>query len=80
MYQAFDRLLRNEEIQSVVKLDFLSLSSIELLSRFTPIELNDLLLPALSEYPELNGVREELGEGWFFSGSGSSFFRVRGLG
>ena len=80
VYQAFDRLLRNEEIQSVVKLDFLSLSSIELLSRFTPIELNDLLLPALSEYPELNGVREELGEGWFFSGSGSSFFRVRGLG
>ena len=80
VYQAFDRLLRNEEIQSVVKLDFLSLSSIELLSRFTPIELNDLLLPALSEYPELNEVREELGEGWFFSGSGSSFFRVRGLG
>lgn len=80
VYKAFDKLLGSKEIESIAKIDFLSLSSIELLSRFSDIELNDLLIPALREYPELKSVREELGEGWFFSGSGSSFFRIRGLG
>lgn len=80
VYQAFDKLLGSGEIQSIVKVDFLSLSSIELLNRFSPIELNDLFFPALREYPELSDIKEELGEGWFFSGSGSSFFRVKGLG
>lgn len=80
VYQAFDRLLQRGEIQSLLKIDFLSLSSIELLSRFSATELNDLLLPALSEYPELQSIKDDLGEGWFFSGSGSSFFRLKGLG
>lgn len=80
VYQAFDELLKNGEIQSVMKVDFLNLSSIELLSRFSPLELNDLFAPAIRVYPELASVRDELGEGWFFSGSGSSFFRIKGLG
>ncbi|MDR3347156.1 MAG: 4-(cytidine 5'-diphospho)-2-C-methyl-D-erythritol kinase [Helicobacteraceae bacterium] len=50
------------------------MSSIEALRSFYPEELNDLLLPALKSYPELFEFREE---GWFFSGSGSSFFRIR---
>lgn len=79
VYQAFDELLKNGEIESVAKVDFLNLSSIELLSRFSAFELNDLLIPALRVYPKLKEVQEELGEGWCFSGSGSSFFRVRGL-
>lgn len=80
VYQAFDELLKNGEIQSVMKVDFLNLSSIELLSRFSPLELNDLFAPAMRVYLELASVRDELGEGWFFSGSGSSFFRIKGLG
>ncbi|RDU68803.1 4-(cytidine 5'-diphospho)-2-C-methyl-D-erythritol kinase [Helicobacter cholecystus] len=80
VYQAFDFLLQNQKIQSVPKVDFLNLSSIELLSRFSPLELNDLFIPALSLYPQLEVMSKDLGEGWFFSGSGSSFFRVKGLG
>ncbi|OQX76879.1 MAG: 4-(cytidine 5'-diphospho)-2-C-methyl-D-erythritol kinase, partial [Epsilonproteobacteria bacterium 4484_65] len=39
-----------------------------------PIALNDLYPAALVAYPEL----EELDrEGWFFSGSGSTFFRLK---
>lgn len=37
--------------------------------------LNDLFLPASVLYPKLLDVKKELGEGWYFSGSGSSFFR-----
>lgn len=37
--------------------------------------LNDLFLPASVLYPELLDVKKELGDGWYFSGSGSSFFR-----
>lgn len=52
---------------------FLTLSSRELLAGFTPEALNDLFDPALKSYPELLEHREN---GWFFSGSGSSFFRM----
>ena len=37
-----------------------------------PIKLNDLYKAALIAYPELKDVAKE---GWFFSGSGSTFFR-----
>lgn len=80
VYQSFDRLLANAQIKSFPKIDFLNLSSIELLNRFSIFELNDLFLPALKEYPELESIREDLGDGWFFSGSGSSFFRVKEMG
>ena len=39
-----------------------------------PIILNDLYSAALIAYPELKEVNKE---GWFFSGSGSTFFRLR---
>lgn len=44
--------------------------------RFANISaLNDLFAPACALYPQLLEIAQELGEGWFFSGSGSSFFR-----
>jgi len=39
-----------------------------------PIILNDLYAAALIAYPELTEVNKE---GWFFSGSGSTFFRIK---
>ena len=43
----------------------------EILTNYSPIELNDLLQPALMLYPELNRYLDK----GFFSGSGSSFFK-----
>lgn len=42
-------------------------------------ELNDLLKPALKAYPKLEGIEKDLGNEWFFSGSGASFFRLKSL-
>ena len=39
-----------------------------------PIVLNDLFPAALATYPELEKVKRE---GWFFSGSGSTFFKLK---
>ncbi|MDM5272197.1 4-(cytidine 5'-diphospho)-2-C-methyl-D-erythritol kinase [Sulfurovum sp. zt1-1] len=41
-----------------------------------PIILNDLYAAALIAYPELGEVPQAK-EGWFFSGSGSTFFRIK---
>jgi len=46
----------------------------ELLERYDAPMLNDLLPAALKAYPELY---EHNRHGWFFSGSGSTFFRIR---
>ncbi|PAF44496.1 4-(cytidine 5'-diphospho)-2-C-methyl-D-erythritol kinase [Helicobacter sp. 11S02596-1] len=40
--------------------------------------LNDLFYPALRAYPALLHTHNTLGNEWFFSGSGSSFFRLKG--
>lgn len=56
---------------------FLSPSK-EILSKYDIYELNDLFAPALNLYPNLIGVAGELAkDGYFFSGSGSSFFRLK---
>jgi 4-diphosphocytidyl-2-C-methyl-D-erythritol kinase len=39
-----------------------------------PIVLNDLYAAALIAYPELSKIAKE---GWYFSGSGSTFFKIR---
>ena len=39
-----------------------------------PIVLNDLFPSALATYPELEKAKRD---GWFFSGSGSSFFKLK---
>lgn len=53
--------------------DFAGTDSAALLNRLSADEANDLFEPALSLYPEL---KEHYRHGWFFSGSGSSFFRI----
>ena len=45
----------------------------DIVKNLTPIEANDLFAPALQLYPQLQQHKKE---GYFFSGSGSSFFRV----
>jgi 4-diphosphocytidyl-2-C-methyl-D-erythritol kinase len=50
-----------------------NLSSIELLQKFSLEEANDLFAPAIKLYPELNN---HIKEGYYFSGSGSSFFKI----
>ena len=47
--------------------------SIEILKTMSANEANDLFKPAFQEYKEL---KEHYKHGYFFSGSGSSFFRV----
>lgn len=49
-----------------------STPSLEILAAINSKEANDLYSAALGCYPELQEK-----EGWFFSGSGSSFFRIK---
>lgn len=53
--------------------DFDKISTEKLLKTKKPSELNDLLMPALTVYPELNRYKDF----GFFSGSGSSFFKLK---
>ncbi len=50
-----------------------TLSSQEILKEFDAKSLNDLLSPALTLYPNLAKYQKE---GYYFSGSGSSFFKM----
>jgi len=51
----------------------LVLNSKEVLKIFDIYEANDLYKPAEDAYPELNNYNKST---WYFSGSGSSFFRI----
>jgi 4-diphosphocytidyl-2-C-methyl-D-erythritol kinase len=64
----FDPLSSKEQKQ------WAQMSSTKLLSTYTAQELNDLFKPALKEYPEL---KLHVKENWFFSGSGSTFFKEK---
>jgi len=50
-----------------------NISSLDALKSMNPQEANDLFKPALKEYKELINYYKD---GYYFSGSGSSFFRV----
>ena len=50
-----------------------AMPSREVLEQYSVNEANDLFEPAIALYPKL---KESFQHGWFFSGSGSSFFRV----
>ncbi len=52
---------------------FAQTESAALLQALSADEANDLFEPALSLYPAL---KEHFRHGWFFSGSGSSFFKI----
>ncbi|MCX6053265.1 MAG: 4-(cytidine 5'-diphospho)-2-C-methyl-D-erythritol kinase [Campylobacterales bacterium] len=49
------------------------ITSLEILENMSAKEANDLFEPALHEYAEL---KKYVKDGWHFSGSGSSFFRI----
>ena len=55
-------------------LEMVAMKSPELLASFSKEELNDLFPACLKAYPKLGDYAKE---GWFFSGSGSSFFRLK---
>jgi 4-diphosphocytidyl-2-C-methyl-D-erythritol kinase len=55
---------------------FLELTSKEALEKFDIYQANDLYKPALSLYPKLKTYQKD---GWFFSGSGSSFFKINDI-
>jgi len=49
-------------------------SSLDILNNFSADEANDLFKPAIKEYPKLKKHHKD---GYYFSGSGSSFFRIK---
>ena len=73
VYKTFkEHLLDDISLSSFIGWD--KLDSKTLLERIAdPMELNDLYKAAIIAYPELKNVAKE---GWFFSGSGSTFFRL----
>lgn len=62
-----------QAIDQALALKMATLKSPELLNNFSKEKLNDLFPACLKAYPELGTYAKE---GWFFSGSGSSFFRL----
>ncbi|MEA1917287.1 MAG: 4-(cytidine 5'-diphospho)-2-C-methyl-D-erythritol kinase [Campylobacterota bacterium] len=60
-------------ISQEVKDKFQNMSSLHVVQNYGIEEANDLFLPAKKLYPQLN---KYVKGGWFFSGSGSSFFRL----
>ena len=64
----FYKQISKEEANRLLKM-----KSTEILNNLNIKEANDLYEPALSLYPQLNDYAKK---DWFFSGSGSSFFKV----
>jgi len=63
-----------QSMNQALALKMVALNSSEVLSRFSKEELNDLFPACLKAYPSLGDYAKK---GWFFSGSGSSFFRLK---
>ena len=78
VYNAFDNLSKSDKgcIDYDIK-KWEKESSLQILNSYNREELNDLLKPALNLYPTLKGIEQKLGDEWFFSGSGASFFRLK---
>ncbi len=69
LLQNYDKIT-SQNTKLVNKLE--SLKSSDILEQFDIYELNDLFDSAVRVYPSLENYAKE---GWFFSGSGSSFFK-----
>ncbi|MDR0747238.1 MAG: 4-(cytidine 5'-diphospho)-2-C-methyl-D-erythritol kinase [Helicobacteraceae bacterium] len=75
VYKAF-RLRSKDHDMSISEgqsKELLNMNSADILQSRRPEELNDLFTSAFKSYPELIEFYED---GWFLSGSGSSFFRM----
>ena len=69
--EKFYKQISNEDANKLLKME-----STEILNNFDIKEANDLFEPAISVYSELkNYVKKD----WYFSGSGSSFFKVNNV-
>ena len=66
--EIFYKQISEEEANRLLKM-----KSIEILNNLSIKEANDLYEPAISVYPKLEEYAQN---GWYFSGSGSSFFKV----
>ena len=66
--EKFYKQISKEEADKLLKM-----KSVEVLNNFDIKEANDLYEPAISVYPELEEFAQN---NWYFSGSGSSFFKV----
>ncbi|RAX53060.1 4-(cytidine 5'-diphospho)-2-C-methyl-D-erythritol kinase [Helicobacter sp. 16-1353] len=59
---------------NIIDSNILNMESKDILKTYNIFELNDLFAPALNLYPEL---KEFIKDGYYFSGSGSSFFKLK---
>jgi 4-diphosphocytidyl-2-C-methyl-D-erythritol kinase len=74
IYKMFrERFLQNIQTNAKVAKEMESIESKALLQRYERAELNDLYAPALALCPDLKAFSRP---GWFFSGSGSTFFKI----
>lgn len=80
VYKAFADSIRDKSRQySLPTTRWFCMESKEILESQPDVaEPNDLFESACVCYPSLKDVAKELGKGWYFSGSGSSFFRLKG--
>ena len=72
VYKSYRKNFYNPISTSEVEM-FKKIKSIEILKTYNPLDANDLFNPALKEYEELKNHQKD---GYFFSGSGSSFFKL----
>ncbi|MDO7253631.1 4-(cytidine 5'-diphospho)-2-C-methyl-D-erythritol kinase [Helicobacter cappadocius] len=75
VYLEYDKNIQNQKPDLLKTLQHNCTEKI--LSLYERKELNDLLIPAINTYPELDEIQKDLGKQWHFSGSGSSFFRLK---
>ncbi|SFV71418.1 4-diphosphocytidyl-2-C-methyl-D-erythritol kinase [hydrothermal vent metagenome] len=73
VYKTFKRELF-DEIEPTAFQGWKKLTTKEVLDKADAIMANDLYRASLIAYPELKEVAKE---GWYFSGSGSTFFRIK---
>ncbi len=66
-----------KEITDEMKMKLLEMKSCDIIRNISREDANDLYLPAVNEVFELKYYAKD---GWFFSGSGSSFFRLKCIG
>lgn len=79
VYKTFDEMLTQKLTQyadSTQSKKLFALASTEILHTYKKENLNGLYMPALQAFPKLAQIAQDLGDEWFFSGSGSSFFRL----
>ena len=70
----FAEFKKDFKIDIIKSKEMISLKSLDLLRNFSIDALNDLYLPATRIYKEILSYYKD---GYFFSGSGSSFFRLK---